>query len=274
MNSSNDESPDTIVAEHDDHPPKPKSSGKSRVKSRSKMPLPVKAGVGGVVLVGGFLILVALIRGESSGEEKFENLKMDVAGTRADLLLIEERLTQFEGFEERLKRLDEGGDVLRENLEGLNGYETRMDALEQRINQFSSQVELQMVAFSERLENKLEESEAAVEAAEQQAQLARDEARRAASAQAEAERLAARSTSQSQTSTRPVSPARPPFSISGVEFRGGRNFLSIASGPVNSLGDVKLLGERDSEGEWQLVNIGSSSAEFYYRGRSVTVPLP
>ncbi|MCC5902695.1 MAG: hypothetical protein JJT87_12325 [Halomonas sp.] len=271
MNSTNDESPDTIVAEHDDHPPKlSKSNGKSRVKSQ--MPLPVKAGVGGVVLLGGFLILVALIRGESSGEDKFESLRMDVAGTRADLLLIEERMTQFEGFEERLKRLDEGGDVLRENLEGLNGYVTRMDALEQRINQFSSQVELQMVAFSERLENELGEADAAVEAAEQQAQQARDEARRAASAQAEAERLASRSTSQA--STRSVSPARPPFSISGVEFRGGRNFLSIASGPVSSLSEVKLLGEREFEGDWQLVNIGSSSAEFYYRGRSVTVPLP
>ncbi len=269
MSSTNDESPDTIVADPENSHASPKRSHNNG-KSSSKMPLSVKVGVGGVVLVGGFLILAALIGwGENRGEDELKKLSMDLAGTRADFLLVEERMAEVE---DRLQRLDEGDKLVRENLENLNGFVDRLDTLEQRVTLFSSQMEVRMSAFSERLVNELEEAEAAVDAAEQQAQLARDEARRAASAQAEAERLAARSTSQAPT--RSASPPRPPFSISGVEYRGGRKFLSIAVGPVSSLSEVKMLGERETEGEWQLVSIGSASAEFYHRGRSVSVPLP
>ncbi len=272
MSSTNDESPNTIVADPEDSHASPKRSHNNG-KSSSKMPLSVKVVVGGVVLVGGFLILVALTGwGDNRGEDELKNLSRDLAGTRADLLLVEERLAEVEGYGNRLQRLDEGDKLVRENLENLNGFVDRLDTLEQRITLFSSQMEVRMSAFSERLDNELEEAEAAVDAAEQQAQLARDEARRAASAQAEAERLAARSTSQAPT--RSASPPRPPFSISGVEYRGGRKFLSIAVGPVSSLSEVKMLGERETEGEWQLVSIGSASAEFYHRGRSVSVPLP
>ncbi|WP_249978015.1 hypothetical protein [Vreelandella olivaria] len=234
------------------------------------MPLSVKAGLGCVVLMGGALILVALFGRTGGGDDEFlNNLNMGLAGTRSDILLLEERVAHVEGYEERLERLDVGDAGLRESLEGLSGVAERLEDLEQRVDQLTSQIEIRLAAFSEQLDSELAEAHAAVEVAEQQtllARQARDEA------QAEADRAATRQASTAQSAA--PAPSRPPFSISGVEYRGGRSFLSIATGPVSALGEVRLLGERESEGEWQLVSIGSSSAEFYYRGRSVTVPLP
>lgn len=258
-----------IAAEPADHQETfSRQSGKS--DSKSKMPLPVKVGLGGVVLVGGVLILVALFGGsEASDDEILNNLSMNLAGTRADILLLEERVAHVEGYEERLARLDDGDEGLRESLEGLNGVPEQLENLEQRVDQLTSQIEIRIAALTEQLDSELAEAHAAVEVAEQQTQQARqarDEA------QAEADRAATRQATTAQSAA--PAPSRPPFSISGVEYRGGRNFLSIATGPVSALGEIRLLGERESEGEWQLVSIGSSSAEFYHHGRSVTVPLP
>lgn len=257
-----------ITAEPDEH--KTTSRPDSKPPS-SKMPLTIKAMIGGVVAVGVLLIIGLISRGSGGGDDELiHNINMGLAGTRADIGLVEDRLAAVEGYGERLEDLEAGGTGLRESLADLNGMAKRFESLEQRLDQLASEIDVRMAAFSERLDNDLEEAEAAVEEAERQAQLASDQARRAASAQAEEARVAAREQSSEQS----AAPSRPPFSISGVEYRGGRKFLSIASGSVSSLGDVRLLGERESHGEWQLVSIGRTSADFYHRGRSVTVPLP
>ena len=94
---------------------------------------------------------------------------MGLAGTRADIGLVEDRLAAVEGYGERLEDLEAGGTGLRESLADLNGMAERFESLEQRLDQLASEINVRMAAFSERLDNDLEEAEAAVEEAERQA---------------------------------------------------------------------------------------------------------
>lgn len=252
-----------LSAEPEDHLEKP-SSRKPLFKRF--LPMAGAAGALFVVLVGALAITGR--GGERGGEDPLQELRLNLAGTRADVQLIEERLQVLASMEERLGALTEIAQLLedsdaelRQQVQRLAGGESpdaRLDALEEGVGRFMSQTEVRLAALSERLDRELQEAEAAVEKAEQEA----EEARNA-------------QTAQQSAPARPAAPPRPPFRISGVEHRGGRPYLSIAtgSGPVNSLGQVRLLGERDAQGEWQLVSIRGASAEFLYRGRSVTVPL-
>ncbi|MCE8005313.1 hypothetical protein [Billgrantia ethanolica] len=252
----------SLFAEPEDHenpsPRKPLLKRLLLVVSASVVLLMVFAGA--LAVFGG---------GERGGEDPLQELRLDLAGTQADVLLIEERLQVLASMEERIgalaeitQLLEDSDTELRQRVQQLVGGDSpdaRIDALEEGVGRFMSQIEVRIEALSERLDTELEKTEAAVEAAKQEA----EEARKA---------QAARQSSPVQS----AAPPRPPFRISGVEHRGGRPYLSIAtgSGPVNSLGQVRLLGEREAQGDWQLVSIGGVTAEFNYRGRSVTVPLP
>ncbi|ARI02433.1 TPA: hypothetical protein L5G07_001493 [Pseudomonas aeruginosa] len=66
----------------------------------------------------------------------------------------------------------------------------------------------------------------------------------------------------------------PPFRVVGLELRGGERFLSIAAPATNSLANVRLLREGDSDGGWQLQSIEAHAALFLVNGQSQRVALP
>ncbi len=229
-------------------------------------------GAAGVALLAlAISVLIASADGRPE-DDPLHRLSLDVAGTRADMQLLEDRLEQVEALEGRLsalnQRLEELEAGMREQLAGMQGYGARLETLEERLDRVSSQADVRMAALDERLESILTEAEAAMEQAEKDAQQASQEA-------GQDQARAAQETQQTRT-PRPAAPPRPPFRIAGVEHRGGRPYLSVAtgSGPVDSLSEVHLLGEREVQEEWQLVSIGGATAEFLVRGRSVTVQLP
>lgn len=258
-----DQTPPALSAEPEDHldagtPRKPPTGTGARYL--------LIAAVGAVVL-----FVVAMGAGGGRGDDPLQGLMLDVEGTRADLQLLEARVEGLEALESRISslntRLEESEAEIREELGAVSAYGSRLQGLEERLSQLSSETNLQFDALAERVESALAEAEAAVTAAEEEAEQARRQAQQTQTQAAPRQAAAPR---------QPPAPPRPPFRISGVEYRGGAPYLSIAtgSGPVRSLSDVRLLGERQAQGDWQLVAIRGATAEFLVAGRTVTVPLP
>ena len=66
----------------------------------------------------------------------------------------------------------------------------------------------------------------------------------------------------------------PPFDVVGLELRGGERFVSIASRGATSLTDLRLLGEGESIGAWQLQAIDAHAVVFLVDDQTVRVALP
>lgn len=66
----------------------------------------------------------------------------------------------------------------------------------------------------------------------------------------------------------------PPFSVVGLELRGGERFLSIAAQGATSLPEVRLLREGDSVGAWHLQAIEAHVAVFRVDGQTLRITLP
>jgi hypothetical protein len=76
-----------------------------------------------------------------------------------------------------------------------------------------------------------------------------------------------------------VEPAKPklpepPFSVVGVELRGGERFLSVASLKASSVLDVWLLRAGDAVGAWHLQAIEARAAVFRVDGQTQRIALP
>ncbi|MBW1248788.1 chemotaxis protein [Pseudomonas tolaasii] len=70
-------------------------------------------------------------------------------------------------------------------------------------------------------------------------------------------------------------PLSPPFSVLGVESRGGERFLAVAPPGSRSLMDVQLLHSGEQFGAWSLKVLESNSAIFAVAGQpDQTVHLP
>ncbi|RXF63961.1 chemotaxis protein [Pseudomonas syringae] len=70
-------------------------------------------------------------------------------------------------------------------------------------------------------------------------------------------------------------PLSPPFSVLGVESRGGERFLAVAPHDSRSLRDVRLLHSGEQLGAWHLKVLEPHSAIFAVAAQpDQTVPLP
>ena len=65
-----------------------------------------------------------------------------------------------------------------------------------------------------------------------------------------------------KTATSKPTPISPPFSVLGLESRGGERFLVIAPNDSRSLSDVRLLHTGEHTGTWRLKTLESTSAIF------------
>lgn len=76
------------------------------------------------------------------------------------------------------------------------------------------------------------------------------------------------------TRTKPV-PLSPPFSVLGLESRGGERFLAVAPPDSRSLRDVRLLHSGEQLGDWHLKVLEPNSAIFAVAAQpDQTVHLP
>ena len=73
--------------------------------------------------------------------------------------------------------------------------------------------------------------------------------------------------------TKPQAP-EPPFSVVGIELRGGERFLTIASIGANSLSQVRLLREGEIDSGWQFQTIDSRVAVFRVYDQTLRVAIP
>ena len=77
-------------------------------------------------------------------------------------------------------------------------------------------------------------------------------------------------------SPRPIKPQTlaPPFTLLGVELRGGEQRLSIAPSGSATLAQVRLLRLGDHEGDWVLIALDSRHATFRVGNQQRQFPLP
>lgn len=59
--------------------------------------------------------------------------------------------------------------------------------------------------------------------------------------------------------TKPVAPS---FNVTGIELRGGRHFVAVASQGAQALNQVRLLEVGESFAGWRVSRVGDRSAEF------------
>jgi hypothetical protein len=66
----------------------------------------------------------------------------------------------------------------------------------------------------------------------------------------------------------------PPFSVLGVELRGGERFLSVSPGSSASLSHVRLLRPGEAENGWRLESLEEKSAVFRVNGHIQRLSIP
>lgn len=186
------------------------------------------------------------------------DLQASLQALEKRLPAIEAQQTRLDQLEQRLQAAESPGKAL-----DVAALSERMDSLAATLDSARHRIDLQLTALAEGIETRIAEVEAVAER----------EAVSASSTSTASRRQPSTDTSSSARAT-PPSPPRLPLKISGVEYRGGKPFLSIAEGSVSHLRDVRLLGERESVGEWQLLRITGNTAEFRYRGQTITIQLP
>lgn len=84
------------------------------------------------------------------------------------------------------------------------------------------------------------------------------------------------STAKPKKTARPKhAPLSPPFSVLGIESRGGERFLAVAPHDSRSLTDVRLLHSGEQQGAWRLKILEPNSAIFAVAAQpDQTVHLP
>ena len=83
--------------------------------------------------------------------------------------------------------------------------------------------------------------------------------------------LASQSTASTQAT--PVVP-EPPFSVLGIEMRGGERVLSIMPSGLNSLAQARLLRIGDVQDNWRLDGLTGNAADFRVDGRAQRIVVP
>lgn len=197
-------------------------------------------------------------------------LQLELSATRADVVLLEERVADLMMLGERLAELEQRIEQLSEALsDQADRVDVRISGVQrelERVNAQGARSEVRIESLHEQLGSAVQELEGAVNEAREEAAQAREQAR------ARSQQTQAQVARASSPPSRPQ--PQPPFRVSGVEWRGGKPFLSIATGAVRSLRDVRLIGERESVDGWQLIAIRGGTAQFSVRGESVDVPIP
>lgn len=65
-----------------------------------------------------------------------------------------------------------------------------------------------------------------------------------------------------------------PFTLLGVEMRGGERFLALAPLGAKALSQVRVLRAGEADGEWRLVALNENTATFEVAGHLQHVPVP
>lgn len=154
-------------------------------------------------------------------------------------------------------------DALAERMEAQERYRAAparqslpgdVDTLSKRLDKLSSSVDVRFSAAQEK-EQALENAIAKVR-----------------ERQESAKKAAKPSAHQSPAKQAPT----PPFTITGLELRGGRPYVGVLkrSGSAGRLSDIQLISEGQRIGEWRLSGISDHSATFAFNGQSVAVSIP
>lgn len=219
-------------------------------------------GICGIALLVVMVVGSQVLRGgpDSTPEPSADAQRVAIESLQGQIQSIEQRLSSIEEQGTRVAALGQRLDIIDERISQQAGdfdpeaLASRMEALETFLEDAAPQIDMQMTALEEVVSTRLADV--------------------AASRPAEDVKPSpAPARTHARADRRPATP-RVPLRISGIEYRGGHPFLSVATGSVNSLDQVILLGERESVGEWQLVQINATTAVFRYRGQDVTVNLP
>lgn len=135
----------------------------------------------------------------------------------------------------------------------------RLDALSHRIDDLSVSTDSKFTT----VQDKVQASESAL-----------DDIRHTYSSQKPAAQTPSKPRRQARKKVSSPKLPSPPFVLSGIEMRGGRSYLSVISGQAGQLSDLRLVGEGQSIGSWQLTSIDGRSATFFVEGQTVVVPVP
>lgn len=161
----------------------------------------------------------------------------------------------------------------------------RLLELDQQLNNIAGQPaptsEARFVAAQETLDARIAQLEQAIGSAAARDELALVHDRLNAVETRLASLRQPRATSASRTRSTPETVSKappevvvPPFTVLGIEWRGGVSFLSVAPTSANSLAQVQVLREGERYGEWRLEKLTSTAAEFRVGERSIRLEIP
>lgn len=220
----------------------------------------------GAVVVPGLIYFVFLADSEPGGptlESRLQSQQQVIDQLRVRIEELQngqdESLSKAEGTSSRLGELSARLDDLEERRQAspLQDLPGRVQALSNRLDALTSSVDVRFSATQEK---------------EQSLEASIEEVRKLRASQKTTAQQS--QSSRQRQSRREPEPPSPPFSVSGVELRGGRSYLAVASGNAGRLSDLQLVGEGQNIGSWHLSSIDGHSAAFTINGQTVVVPVP
>ncbi|CBV43927.1 hypothetical protein [Halomonas elongata] len=241
-------------------------------RGKRRVPLVIRYLLAIGLLLGAALAGYVLTLGDDPNEEQQEQVEtasatdQAVRDLQASLQSLEGRMPSLEAQRSQLDQLEQRLQDAETATPAIDvtAVGERLDSLADTLDNARHRVDLQLTALAEGVEARISEAEAT----------AASTSDTSSSSAAAPRRQPSTANARASSRATPPSPPRLPLKISGVEYRGGQPFLSIAEGSVNQLRDVRLLGERESVGDWQLLRITGDTAEFRYRDQTITIPLP
>lgn len=232
-------------------------------KGRIKRSLALRVSVFGTLLVAVLMLVFWLVSTRASTEPTLKSR-------------LQEQQRAFDQLSKEMNSLQQHRDA---QAMALNERAMQLDALLQRVEQLESdladaqdqKVSVQIDALTTRLDELAAATDVRFSAVfEKQATLEGA----IETVDAEADMTEKPTKAQPQTAERRPTPPSPPFTITGLERRGGRSYLGVTSGDPINLNDIRLISEGDSLGPWHLTAINSHSAAFSVNGQRVVVPTP
>lgn len=240
------------------------NSGAMPAKGRPKRSSTLRVSLIVAVLVGVLMLVFWLVA--SSAKPEGPTLKSQLQEQQRAFDQLSEEMNSLQQHRDTQSlaqsKLKDQLDALLQRIEQLETLRQKsqheslpdqIEALSTRVDELSASTDVRFSAVFE----KQKAFEGALEAADEDA----------TSEPAEA-------SAKPTTVQRPPTPPSPPFTITGLERRGGRSYLAVASGSIHSLNDIRLISEGERLGRWQLTSIDGQSALFSVNGQRVVVPAP
>ena len=220
------------------------------------------------------LCLVALTGMLAYEHHQLSLLRISMS-TTADKESLDAMLTRLSKVDERLDAVDGKQWVSNDDFRsGQQALSNRIDAAQAYAKQATES--LQELSRNAASSGELVVLKASVETLDSRVhEISQSQIKQTAAAPSKPKATARKPSPAQKPNTSVVTPKTPPFTVIGIEYRGGERFLSVAPPGSTQLNQIYLIrpGDAVAGTEWRLNTLDGRSARFDVAGKPQTVTV-